>query len=58
MGEKANNDVIRDTLKYIILRCKESNPDNRLSYDETMCMFLVLKKTLNPEAKIKPVQQL
>lgn len=58
LAEKANNEVIRDTLKFVILRCKEQNPDNRLSHDEAMCLLLVLKKTLNPENKMKAVYQL
>lgn len=43
--------MIKDTLTFIIERCKEHNPDNRLSYDEIMCMLLVLKKTLQPNNK-------
>ena len=49
LNEKTHNITIWDTLNFVIERCKERNPDNRLSYSEVMCLLLVLKKTLDHE---------
>jgi hypothetical protein len=49
--EKANNITISDTLRFVVERCKEHNPDNRLSYEEVMCVLLVLRKMLEPGVK-------